>query len=457
MGRAILIVVILVSTIYAGIIINVQKEMYKLPGVIVDNFINKEVENVNDYALRAAVRLGTENWTLPTGRDTLTVYFDGLTGSNPIYRQGHCKIDKIFYHRIAPHFYEARTYVSGSLQGHAINYTGQIAYDYPDAPGSGPLLLYNEYSAQTHANQTLPDHSDNPAGPMPGRVCAIGDNYNNVTHYSPQGLDKYFAGGGGTHKCIQFGAAHTNGNNHSGGWVQTPNPLDANYTTLLDRLKNYNQFTVALYAIPQKVKNSDRNTTNTGSLWVASNKGNVGTLYWAASNPNNSKFGQPGYTRPSAAIWYDSYVEATSTVTMHYGITINDGTADGQYYEIPRPGCPIFSNINSGVWHMYTLVFNNGVLTAYYDTDVVDSIVIPGGFTSIMPNDYGFTLGMRDIRADTPTSLVPTQIKHFGTNYMFYNGLLDQISFWDSALTSQEVENWFNNYVDRTAKYYIRD
>lgn len=449
MGRAILIVVLLVSTIYAGIIVNVQKEMYKLPGVIVDNFLSKEIENVSDYALRAAVRLGTENYILETGVDTMTVLFDGI--QNPVYMQGsNARINKIFYRRMNADYYEAVTYLTGSLQGHNINYTAQIAYDYPDGPGSGPTLLYNEYNQQTHADNELPDQSNNAAGPMPGRVCVVGTTFSNILFYSPQGLDKYFSGGGGTHKCLWFGSAQPNGKDHTGGWVQTPDPSSANLATLLDRLKNYTDFTVALYAIPQEL---NRNDVNTGAGGV-SVKGNSAALYWAASDPYHAKFSEPGYDRPSAAIWYDNYNASNHTVTMHYGVTIRDGTPFGTYHEIALPGCRVFSNLSKGVWHMYTLVFSNGVLRAYYDTQLVEEKIIPGGYTSIMQNDYGFTLGMRDIRAD---GLCPTQVKHTGTNYMFYNGLMDQISFWDSALSASEVENWFNNYVDRSVKHYIRD
>jgi hypothetical protein len=447
MGRAILLVVILVSTIYAGIIINVQREMYKLPEVIVDNFIGKEAENVNDYALRAAVRLGTESYILQSGVDTMTVHFTD-------YKQGNVEISKIFYRRMPAGFHEATTFIRGTLQGKTIDYTGQIAYEYPDGAIDGPLALYNEYNQQTHANQELPDQSSHPDGPMPGFVCAVGPNsYNNVTSYSPLGLDKYFSGGGGTHKCIKFGSNQTNGKDHSGGWVQVPDPNSPDYNDLLDRLKNYNQFTIALYVIPEKVKQNDRNRTNQGDPYSTNNRGNTAALYWAASDPYNSKYGEPGYSRPSAAIWYDNYNEANDTVTMRYGVTIDDSTAYGTYMEITRPGCRIYSNLNQGIWGMYTLVFNNGTMDAYYDTQLIESKTALGG-TSIMPNDYGFTLGMRDIRVD---GLCPTQLKHPDTNYMFYNGLMDQISFWDRALSAQEVENWFNNYVDMSVKHYIRD
>jgi hypothetical protein len=434
MGRAILLVVILVSTIYAGIIINVQKEMYKLPEVIVDNFISKQSENVNDYALRAAVRLGTEDYILITGQDTMTVNFNN-------YRQGNCEITKIFYRRMPAGYYEARTYIRGTLQGKELNYTGQIAYDYMGNPYDGPIALYNDYQAQTHNTDiVLPDKSEHPSGIlMEGVVSAMPGSNNNIIHYSPHGLDKYFTGGGGSHKCLDFGAGgKTNGGGSGGAWIQVPNPNDPDISTLLDRLKNYNQFTISFYAIPK----------------IKSGIPNNGAIFWAPSNPYNSKAGQPGYTRPSAAIWFDSYNATSKTVKMHFGVTVHDSTAAGTYMEITKVGCPISSNANNDPWNMYTLVFNNGTLSAYYNLQLIETKTAQGGFTTIMPNDFGFTLGMRDIRVDGQW---PTHAKDAGTDYMFYNGLLDQISFWDRALSAHEIENWFNNYVDASTKYYIRD
>lgn len=476
MGRAILIVVLLVSTIYAGIIIQVQKEMYKLPEVIVDNLLSKELENVSDYALRAAVRLGTEDIVMETGVFTKVVSFAGnevrnydingvlLDTMNVVfdeYRQGNCTIDSILYRRMSYNYMEATTYSSGTLQGRTMDYVAQIAYDYIHSTVDGPLVLYNEYNQQTHTPDELPDQSEHPSGvPMEGYCVAVGTDFSNIIHYSPLGLDKYFEGGGGTHKCLEFGAAQTNGKNHTGAWVQTPNPMadSTTYQILLDRLKTYNEFTVALYAIPTLIKNPDASVTNQGTGGIT-NGGNVGTLFWAASNPNNSKTGEPGYSRPSAAIWYDDRQGGAnnSTATMHFGVTVNDGTADGTYMEITMPGARIYNNVKREYWRMYTMTFYYGVLTAYYDADPIGTLTAPGGHTQIMPNDYGFTLGMRDIRADSPTGLCPTQYKHPGTNYMFYNGLLDQITFWDKALTPEEVENWFNNYVDASVKYYIKD
>ncbi len=465
MGRAILIVVILVSTIYAGINVSVQKEMYKLPSVIVNNFLNKECENVSDYALRAAVRLSTENIIMLPGVDTLTVTFnDSIPDPGDInlpddYAIGNCKIKRIRYKRLGASTFEAKTTIEGTLQGRVVDYTGQIAFNFRTTAVDGPLVLYNDYDSQAHAPDSLLDHSSHPSGiPMTGLITAVGTDFSNVVHYSSDGLDKYFTGGGGTHKCLEFGAAMTNGKDHVGGWVQCPSPASESYQLLLDRLKTYNQFTVAVYAKPQIVKSADRNVTNQGADGAAITiGGNSAALYWAASDPEHSKFNEPGYERPSIGIWYDNYNAVAKTVTMHYQVTINDGTASGTSMQITRAGCPINSNLTQLAWHMYTLTFLNGTLTAYYDSDVVGTVTAPGGYTTIMPNDYGFTLGMKDIRGDTPTPLCPTQVKDPATCYMFFNGLLDQITYWDVCLTPQDVENWFNNYVDKAEKLYIRD
>jgi len=438
MGRSMLTVVILISAIFAGIVISVQREMYKLPGVMIDNFLNKECENLNDYALRAAVRLATEDIIMVSGTDTLTFF-----PPTP-YQIGNCRIDKIFFQVLGYDSYEATTYVSGTLQGKTMTHTGQIAYNYPWYSQESPLFLYNDYTGQTHNTyKILPDQSEyaESGDPMFGRVCSIPGSNPNIIHYSSKALDKYIQGGGGTHKCVEFGSAQTNGRNNNFAWIQTPDPSAPNYQDLLNRLKQYNVFTISIYAMPV----------------YKSGVNNFGTLIWFASNPNHSKSDQPGYPRPSAAIWYNNYNSSTKRVTMHYGVTINDATTNGTYMEVTQPNVQMYSSPNQGVWRMFTLVFNNGVLSAYFDTQLVGTATAAGGYTSIKPNDFGFTLGMRDIRADSPNPLNPTQWKHPGTDYMFYNGLMDQIAFWDRAFTPEEIDDHYNNYIDASVKLYIKD
>ena len=52
MGRAMLILVILLSTVFAGIALRMQTKMLDLPDVLRDDQLKRETENVSDYALR---------------------------------------------------------------------------------------------------------------------------------------------------------------------------------------------------------------------------------------------------------------------------------------------------------------------------------------------------------------------------------------------------------------------
>jgi hypothetical protein len=479
MGRAILLIVILISTIYAGIILNVQKEMYKLPEVIKENFTAKEIENVSDYALRAAVRLGTEQpeFRIPPGDSTLTIFFDGATLANhfPVYRQYvsdstgiYYDIKKIKYTKtrlLGDDEYEAVVTIDRPLQtpyDAPHTYTAQIGYNYPDVIVDGPLVLYGDYGAQFHIPELVEDQSSQ-IPPTIGYLFGIGATATNVIKLNSKGV----WGNGSGHKCFNFGfQSANNGSGNTGCGIQVPNPLDAaNYATLINRLKCYNEFTVSCYAQIEQMSAATVNlpTANqpngTGGN-IVNNNGNCGTLIWFASNPNNSKYDQVGYTRPSIALWHDNYQSSTKTVTMHYGITIDNFTANGTYREITKTGVPTFVRNklggNSAVWHMFTMTFLNGTLTAYYDNTVVGTLTALGG-NSIKHNDYGFTVGIRDIRADTPTPLCPTHYRHPGTNYMCYNGLLDYYSYWDIALTPDQINDWYNGTIGRTVKNYIRD
>ena len=55
MGRGMLILVILMSTIFAGIAMRAQNRALELPDVLRDDQIKRETENVSDYALRYAI------------------------------------------------------------------------------------------------------------------------------------------------------------------------------------------------------------------------------------------------------------------------------------------------------------------------------------------------------------------------------------------------------------------
>ena len=56
MGRAMLIFVILMTTIFAGVLINLNRNLSDMPTVIVRNTLMREAENVSDFALRNGIR-----------------------------------------------------------------------------------------------------------------------------------------------------------------------------------------------------------------------------------------------------------------------------------------------------------------------------------------------------------------------------------------------------------------
>lgn len=487
MGRTILILVVLLSTIYGGIIISVQKEMYKLPDVMKDNFIHKEIENVSDYALRAAVRLGTESpeFRMDPADSVKTLYFDGGTDPNhfPVYRQYpfgpggiYYNIKEITYTRTkqgGPDLYQAKVTIERQQQtdyDSLYTYVAQIGYEYFDPEIDGPLVLYGDYGAQFHIPEIVEDTSlQDP--PTEGYLFGIGTEHAAIVKLASQGV----WGTGSGHKCFEFGhnSSQLNGENHKGAGIQVPNPINVtDYETVLNRLKQYDEFTVSCYAKIRRLNNTSINegfgSNGTGGN-IVNNRGNCGTLMWYASNPYSARFFEPGYARPSIGLWYDSYRLANpnkDTVTMHYGITIDDGTEHGTYYEIIKTGVPTYSHPQQGDWRMFTLTFYHGTLTAYYDMDVVGSLTGLGG-SSIIPNDYGFTIGVRDIRADASRAADSIYVhgrvagvdefKATGTNYMFYNGYIDYYSYWDVALTPDQIEDWYNQTIGKTAKHYIKD
>ena len=92
MGKAMLVISILIGTIYAGIMLHLQNKMLSLPQIKVQQLAEKEAENVSDYALRMAVRNSIQLGLLAnvgTAFDTTVVYNN--------YRIGNSIIDRVEY------------------------------------------------------------------------------------------------------------------------------------------------------------------------------------------------------------------------------------------------------------------------------------------------------------------------------------------------------------------------
>ncbi|MDZ4122107.1 MAG: hypothetical protein U1C33_06770 [Candidatus Cloacimonadaceae bacterium] len=141
MGRSLLIIVVLMSTIYAGITITSQKRMLSIPYITARNMINKEVESVSDYALRTAVRN-----SVSLGLQAQSGSVMQLTVNYNNFNIGNCIIDSINYTFVeSGNHYRAISHVRGSLHGIDVEYPAEIAFNFPLSMLTGtPNCFYLE-------------------------------------------------------------------------------------------------------------------------------------------------------------------------------------------------------------------------------------------------------------------------------------------------------------------------
>lgn len=420
MGRAVLIVVLLVSTIYAGIVIQVQKEMYKIPGIIVDNFNNKDVENVSDYALRTAARLA-RSIPIPVGGDTTLVFNDFVIGHNRID-----KIDFEFFSNLADTTinYRAVTYVSGGLPGYPsqiINeYKAEIANSYLQYPYPNPDLYYPVDMPQVNpANDEVVDWStDNP-------LLRVNGIPHGEVMTRPQGSSLGLTSGT---KCLSFGknAANTSTVHplRDGDWVEIP----YNLRLVVDTCYTFSAFAK-----------------------ISGSYSPYGTLFWMASNIDSLS---DQALKPTGGIWWTRNGGLDS---LHFAATVQYNRTMIKI-SIPITLTADWTNYNQEPWFMYTMVFNRGNLKAYINTTQVGEIDIDDIVTvnnangkKCRPNNHGMTIGVKDIR---PVEPMATNI----ATKMPLNGIMDNMGFWRRALTPGEIINYYDTSTSSVEILtYIRD
>jgi hypothetical protein len=387
-----LIAVVLISTIYSGILLNVQRSLFKLPEVITENFIRKESENASDYALRTAVRDASQMIvTIPT---------DGVTSVSRNYNNfniGHCAIDSIKYRFVTDRsHYQAKTYVSGVLQGLHVDYNAEIAFNFPISQliPTPDGIYYQCDQPQFHgSNEYIMDDSGcgNDGEPM----NAIG------TRPNGYGVDGW--------KCASFDGVNDYILTYDHPMIQ----VDSTFT----------------YSVFAKVVSTEA----------------TACLMWMASDPydtNVSQTGHPGWNlryKPCGAIWYTS----TPTKQMHFAVTLRSYVMlqlDINYTPVGK------SPYNKDAWHHFVMTFNKGVLKAYING------VLMGTTTSLISKktltpEYGINFGRRDIRVPGTTA----------ADLYYLYGLEDQMGLFRRALTDQEVANLYWGIIKPADILYIRD
>ncbi len=340
MGRSLLIIVVLMSTIYAGISLSMQRKMLSLPHITARNMINKEAESVSDYALRTAVRN-----SVALGLQAQTGSFTKITTIYDNFKVGKCIIDSISYTFVeSANHYRAITYVRGSLHGIDVQYPAEIAFNFPLSMLTGtPTCFYLE----------MDQPQFNPSFNM---VYDTSDNANDAFFHGDVDTRPMGSGVNGW-KCASFGIG--------GGWIQHPGHSS---------MEVESNFSLVVFA---KIRAGHP----------------AATLMWIPSDPYDTaiavddKPGQNLRYKPSSAIWF-------SGGNMNYTVT----TTDYQVLQLSIPFVPDGQwPHNKDKWHFFGLTYNRGVLKAYVN-GILRGSTTAGYLVNAIRNTYGFTLGRKDIR-----------------------------------------------------------
>jgi len=343
MGRAILIVVVLMSAVYAGIILRMHKKMIDLPNQLIEVLLNKQAENTSDYILRSGIQDAAQMGIAPPEYGVLNA-----TRRFTNWNIGVCTVDSIQYSFVTSlSTYFLRTYIHGNLQGKNINYDAEMSYNFPLVQIIGdPDGLYLQcdqpqfHGANEYVRDDSPYANDGvPMGHMGTRPKGIG------------------------WKCATFDG--------------TDDYIDVEDSP---GLQVDSTFTFTVWA------RMDKDETAAALIWLSSDP-------YDGAVASGGHPGQNLHDKPSGAIWYTS----TPTKQMHFACTLRNYyvlQVDASF--VPTDKWPY----NKGIWSHFALVFNRGILTAYIDGVSVGSV---GYLTSLLWKKtitpyYGLNFGRKDIQ-----------------------------------------------------------
>ncbi|NLO11670.1 MAG: LamG domain-containing protein [Candidatus Cloacimonetes bacterium] len=403
MGRNIIVLVVLMSTLYAGIMMSLQRKLLSVPDLITLNMMTKQAEGVNDYALRTAVReapyLGVH-----AGQGGLTyrkmVYTD--------FKVFNSTIDSIEYRFIDQgKGYQAISYVTSRYGNKTTHHQGEIAFNYPLISAVGdPNCFY----------LTMNQPQFNPS-PKWHEVLDSSLNKNNGRY---------------------FGAAETNPRDPRGGsdgWKSADfGKNKKNETGYIDNEGNSSMevnsnFTMVCYAIINK------NSASSTILWLASDPYDATSSY-----TDNKGVYHPGKNlryKPTGGIWYHDGKMHFSCVTVNYDQLLISipFTPDGSH---PH---------NKDKWWYFALTYDNGIMKAYIDGELKGTATAPTPAPAIT-NEYGYSIGRRDIRNPTNPSV---------SDFMYMQGLIDEIGLYDRTLSDEEIMGWHTKMIKPVSIHYIKD
>lgn len=409
MGRIMLVVVILMGTIYAGIMTTMQRRLLSLPNIISRNMLQRQAESVSDYALRTAVR-NSVILGMMAGPGEVTLWLQDYNNFNI----QNCRIDSIRYQFVesASH-YRAKSYVSGDLMGQHINYKAEIAFNFPLSAIIGdPNCFYLEMDQSQFNSGNLSGVDDSSANENDGLVVE-----------NPGGTDDYVStrpNGYGVDgwKCLSLGKQNATSTEAAKGYVYVPS-----HPTLTIA----SNFSIVVWA---KIRQEST----------------VGTVIWLPSDVTDPALVANGVgvgnvrKMPTAGIWF-------SGGQMHFAAT----TVNGLNVEVAVPFTPAGKYPhNKDAWVMFGLTYDRGKVKGYING-------VPVGTATNPLYSFG-------VRRDAVRNAGAYIGREFFSNYnsstdsyKYMWGLIDQGGLWNRTLSDAEMLGWYNQILQPADILYIRD
>ncbi len=454
MGRASLILVILMSTLFAGIAMRMNRRMLDLPEMLTDLQLKRAAENLSDYSLRYAIDTGKNeiNGWFDRGFKDVHVRFRGVAYTEKVADNGATlvidtqafpvlagKIRQISFKNIhvsatnpSQISFQAVSTVEGILQGRAFDYVAEVAFNATNA--RNPNCFYHEMENNFNGNSP----------------------HKQVQDSTPWGNDGY--------DLLHVKSKKNAGVNNS--------------TAAILKRSNKVKWENVIYT-PNSTGNTsmqvDAAFTLVGFVKIDSEMQNTaGAMVWLPTLPSKVPAEDDPYSDPppTAGIWLGE------DNLLHYLVGGNNGDAENPAYgtveatlHLPEgPYSPQTGTGNSpnygGNWSFFALTFENGTVTGYYiwvdDKGVVQgwnsavsATTGEGDFKSALTSEDGASVGGRitqlvyDPNANNPYS---------ASQYdMIFIGAMDAVGMYDEALSAKDLMAFYYNTMKPSSIDYIRE
>lgn len=395
MGRTMLIVTILMTTIYAVIMTSLQRHVLSLPNIISRNILTKQAESVSDYALRNAIQ-NSIYYGQQTGEASLikwNEYYNNFNIQN-------CHVDSINYTFVSgtTNSYRAISHVSGELMGKTVKYRAEIAFSFPVV-----AILDMDYCIYLEMNQP----QFNPG--VGDTVWDTSDNDNDANFYGNVDTRPHGSGVDGW-KAASF-------NESSGG--TTGYIWHTGNSTMVVA----SNFSIIAFAKVNK-------TTAQG------------TMVWLPPDPADPAINTAGWgnirRKPTGGIWYNNNTVYFTATTVD-GVTVQTSAPFTFNAKWPH---------NKDAWYHFAMTYNRGQVKGYINgvlKGTAQNTLYPLYKPSAIQNK-GIYLGREYYGASQS-----------GDVYHYLIGMMDQVGLVPRTLTDAEIATYVSQVLTPTTVQYIRD